>query len=283
MYGSHIEWENKDDIKNVLIIDDNKNNRIILKEMLAINNITSDEAKSGREALDLLKINNSKYDVLLMDHNMPLLNGIETTQLIRETLPSNDQPIILLYSSSDDNYINKACEDLKILHRMLKPINITQLYNSLSLVKRTQKNTNILEIENNYVNEDYKNQKKYSILIAEDHKVNMLLARTMVKAFLPNVKIVEAKNGREAVDLYKETMPDLVLMDVQMPELNGYETAKEIRILETNKRVPIIALTAGTVLGEKEKCMQAGMDDYISKPFVHKTLESILSKWLLGE
>ncbi|MEO8174878.1 MAG: response regulator, partial [Sediminibacterium sp.] len=91
------------------------------------------------------------------------------------------------------------------------------------------------------------------------------------------------KNGVQAVQAYEEAIPDIILMDIQMPEMNGYEATQKIRALQTNVHVPIIAITAGNVKGEKEKCLDAGMDDFISKPIVENTLRIAFDKWLTSK
>lgn len=116
------------------------------------------------------------------------------------------------------------------------------------------------------------------ILIVEDNKINMLLARTLIKNILPNAVISEAVNGKIGLEQCIAIQPDLILLDIQMPILNGYETAQEIR--KFNQDIPIIALTAGTIKGEKEKCIESGMNDYISKPIIKEVFENILLKWL---
>jgi len=119
------------------------------------------------------------------------------------------------------------------------------------------------------------------ILIVEDNKINMLLTKTLLKQIIPKAILSESANGENAVIMTKEIKPDVIFMDIQMPIMNGYEAAKEIRDLEDFKDVLIIALTAGTVVGEKEKCIEAGMNDYVSKPIIKKSLEDILEKWLI--
>ena len=124
-------------------------------------------------------------------------------------------------------------------------------------------------------------QENHKILIAEDNKINMLLAKTLVKQIIPNGIIYAAENGKDAVDKFSVLKPDLILMDIQMPILNGYEATSEIRKHPIGQHIPIIALTAGTVMGEKEKCIDAGMNDYISKPIDKDLLEKLITKWIL--
>ena len=117
------------------------------------------------------------------------------------------------------------------------------------------------------------------ILIVEDNKINMLLAKTLLKKIVPQAAIFECFDGKQAVDDFRHINPDLVFMDVQMPVMNGYEAAKEIRNFNISG-VQIIALTAGTIKGEKEKCLEAGMDDYITKPIVEEDIREVLQTWL---
>lgn len=120
----------------------------------------------------------------------------------------------------------------------------------------------------------------YKILIAEDNKINMLLAKTLVKKIVANCTIIEAVNGYDAVAISKIEHPDLILMDIQMPVQNGYDATVAIRKSKTIMHIPVIALTAGVLNGEKEKCISHGMSDYITKPIVHSDLEKVLHKWL---
>ncbi len=117
------------------------------------------------------------------------------------------------------------------------------------------------------------------ILIVEDNKINMFLAKTLIKRIIPNCKIIEAIDGNEAVEKYSMEQPDIILMDIQMPNKNGYEATDEIRKINVSKNTPIIALTAGILKEEKEKCFESGMDDYLPKPIILSDLEEILHKW----
>jgi CheY-like chemotaxis protein len=108
----------------------------------------------------------------------------------------------------------------------------------------------------------------------------MLLAKTLVKQIIPNATVYDAINGKEAVKKFSILKPDLILMDVEMPVMNGYQATQEIRKMSFGTLVPIIAITAGIVIGEKEKCLNVGMNDYASKPIVKDTLQTIISKWI---
>ncbi|PKB17962.1 PAS domain S-box protein [Flavobacterium sp. 5] len=128
--------------------------------------------------------------------------------------------------------------------------------------------------------EKTKNLDAYRILIVEDNKINMFLAKTLVKRIIPNAVILEGRDGQEGVEQFEVNKPDLILMDIQMPIKNGYEATLEIRALKNGDKIPIIALTAGIMLGEKDKCLEFGMNDYVSKPIIEDDLDVIIHKWL---
>ena len=128
------------------------------------------------------------------------------------------------------------------------------------------------------------NQGKFSkdlnILVVEDNKINMLLCKKMIHSILPNSSTFEAENGQIALEILEKEPINLILLDIQMPVKNGYETTIEIRKNNKLKNLPIIALTAGIMIGEKEKCLEYGMDDYISKPFKLIELQTIINKYI---
>lgn len=132
--------------------------------------------------------------------------------------------------------------------------------------------------ENQTISSGDFNDKK--ILVVEDNRINMLLVKTLLKSILPGSTVLEASDGKKAIKMYKKVNLDLILMDIQMPHKNGYQTTAEIKHLKKYNNIPIIALTAGIMLGEKEKCLESGMDDYVSKPIIRCDLEEVLYKWL---
>ena len=127
------------------------------------------------------------------------------------------------------------------------------------------------------ISDNIKNKK---VLIVEDNKINMLLTKKLITTLISNCTIIEAKDGNEAIEEYKKDKPDIILMDIQMPNKNGFEATNEIRKLRNAKKVPIIAVTAGIMSGDKEKCIESGMNDYLSKPILQSDLDKILHKWL---
>lgn len=122
--------------------------------------------------------------------------------------------------------------------------------------------------------------KKVRVLIVEDNKVNMLLLKTIIKNLQVEATIFEVINGQQAVEQFEAINPDIIFMDIQMPVMNGYEATANIRKLESGKKVPIIAITAGTEKEEKEKCLQAGMNDYIPKPIIKGIVDETFLKWV---
>jgi len=146
-------------------------------------------------------------------------------------------------------------------------------YSNESSVIDKQENTQIRKVSTSIISNDHK-----IIFIVEDNKINMLLAKTLIKQLFPISEIIEIENGKEALEKVKTITPDLILMDIQMPIMNGYESTKEIRKLPNTDHIPIIALTAGTVVGEKEKCIEYGMDDYIPKPIDKELLEKTIKR-----
>ena len=271
------KWENIDFIKKVLIVDDNENNRTILIQMLLLENIHADTARSGIEALQILGTG-KKYDVIMMDYNMPVMDGLETIKKIRANYYASSalQPIMLLSSSSDDEAVIRECDDLDVSVRLVKPIKMQDMYRGLSrLAQMKDNNENVSEEISANINVT-----PITVLIAEDGEVNRLLAKIIIKRIAPNAIIIEALNGKIAVQACEKQLPDIILMDIQMPEMNGYEATRKIREIQNAIHIPIIAITAGNVKGEREKCIAAGMDDFIVKPIVENIVADVFNKWI---
>ena len=289
--------EKIDSVESALVVDDNENNRTIIAHMLAHWGISSQTAAGALEALQILK--QSRFDVLLIDYQMPFVDGLELVRLVREelALPPSMQPVIILTSSTEAAVLSEESEPLGVAMRLTKPVKMTELHEALEWLKghrpdRAAKSTlkKVPEISTGDAaapaadtgSEAPDTAPARKILIAEDNPVNFKLAAAIIGRSFPNVELVHAEDGEQAVELYQSESPDLVLMDLQMPRKNGYASAAEIRALPPESRdyVPIVALTAWAETGQREKCLEAGMDDYLAKPFAQEDIVHAMEKWL---
>lgn len=270
-------------IKNVMVIDDNLSSLRIIKTFFEHNGIRCETFSEGGKALDRLK-SDSRFDLIITDLDMPVMNGMETAlRILNETgIKRADCPIAIMMNSREE-YDNEAqIRGLGIKYRIHKPVRITGLYNILegSAVPQTKYEKPSITCRKEYsITSD--SGRVYVILIAEDNSINMMLIKNIIQKLVPNSLILEAKDGKEAVSLYSEYKPDLILMDIQMPVMDGYSSARYIR--ETEKGIgdtPIVALTARATPGEKERCTGSGMNDYISKPITRNSLIPVLEKYL---
>lgn len=268
-----------DAVKSVLIVDDNDNNARILQKVMESREIICQIFSSGKDALAHLRTSTHRYDALISDYHMPEMDGIEMIRQIREDIPLDaaQLPILLLHSDANDSVIHKACLRYDIQRQMNKPVSSKQLYDALARLRTGAPKKKASDGSPQH----WQTDRIYRILIADDNRANMVLARALVKKFIPNARITEAADGKEAVLLYQEDRPDLILMDVQMPEMSGYEATERIRTNYMDDQTIIIALTAGAIKGEKERCLEAGMNDYLSKPINVSELERQL-KFYLG-
>ena len=282
--GEKLDLHSLTTINRILVIDDNENNRLILEHTCLNWGIEFVGIENGLSAVKLLETS-KPFDVIIVDFQMPDINGLDTIRMIRNTLnlTHEKQPIILLHSSSDDIEIYDECKKLGVIFNLTKPVKSTELLHYLKSIHNlpdlvSGSNTLVFESVNDTLHQDY----APVILVAEDVAINMILVTTLIRQMIPNAVIHEAKNGREAFELAISKKPNLIIMDIQMPEMSGIEATNSIRNYEIGKsnRIPIIALTAGALKGEKEKCMEAGMDDFLTKPLDNKRLRRILEKYL---
>lgn len=277
---AEIKDENDDlSISRVLIVDDNEANRIILQHMLAYKNVDSVLAANGMEALQML-LKGERFDVILMDYHMPVISGLETIDKIRELFSQRNEtsPLVILHTSSEEHDVINSFKKEADSYFLMKPIKSEELYKTL---RRVEKNT-MVEVSKPIV-ENTKTLAvldEIEVLLVDDNPVNMVLNNRLMKVLIPNAKLTEAVNGLEALEACKKNPFSIILMDVQMPVMDGIEATKQIRQLAGYENVPIIGVTAGNVLGEREKCIDCGMDDFLPKPLRQSQLEEMLRKHL---
>jgi len=239
----------------VLVVDDNGNNRRILEETLRGWDVDCVSVASGSASLDALTSGDSKgreFDLMLLDVRMPDMTGFEVVEHLRSEKIAKKTAILLLVSD-DRQGDTQRCQQLGINGRLLKPIKQNELLNSFSQV---------LDLAPLPV----RKAKACHLLLAEDSLVNQKLAVALLEKRGHHITVVS--NGRDAVKEACSGQFDLVLMDVQMPLLDGLEATEQIRRKEkaSGMHVPIVAMTAHAMKGDRERCLAAGMDDYLSKP-----------------
>jgi len=270
-------------IRRVLVVDDNDNNRLILEHNFAYWGIEYVGCESGAMALALLT-NTPSYDLLIIDYHMPDMDGLETIRLIRQQLRLSPErmPIILLHSSSDDPALREECKQLGVRFNLTKPVKARELYHYLCNLHSSESQQSAPPPQSPQPTTSAAEELPITVLVAEDVATNMMLIKILLKKAIPGAEILEAHNGVEAVELAKARHVDLILMDVQMPELDGLAATQLIRQAEqgTQRHVPIIALTAGALQEERERCLASGMDDFLTKPVQPAALIEMRKKHL---
>ncbi|WP_051907866.1 PAS domain S-box protein [Flavimarina sp. Hel_I_48] len=272
-------------INKVLIVDDNDNNRKILHEMLTSQNINTVLAPNAIEAIDILEKDQS-FSLAIIDYHMPYMDGLELIEHIRNALKIDmaELPIILLHSSVDDEITAKKCKEYKVQFNKTKPIHMDELFSLINQINYPELSTATSPQITSEIGKVDLATYEFSILVAEDNPVNKHLTRTILKKLMPKVQLIEVDNGEEAVLAFKEQKIDLIFMDIQMPILSGFEASEQIRALEEDNNLsstPIVALTARTIKGERERCLSYGMNDYVTKPVIMQTLNKVIIKELI--
>jgi signal transduction histidine kinase/CheY-like chemotaxis protein len=260
--------------KKVLIIDDNASVRDMLRNRFEAWNMAVSEAASGNQALEMLS-GKPGLDLIITDLQMPEMDGITLTQSIKKLHP--DTPVMLLNSSGDETYK----EHPELFGAVInKPIRRHILKEQvIALIRQTGKVTSMSDHSNKQkLSADFAKQYPLRILIAEDNLMNQKIAGKILNKLGYEPKMTS--NGKEVLEEVSNKYYDVILMDVQMPEMDGLEATKMIRVCLSNQPV-IIAMTANTLQGDREECLRAGMDDYIAKPVNLEELVNLLEKWAI--
>lgn len=270
--------------KRILIVDDNSTNRLLVEKQLAAIDINCETAGSALEALDLMEkahVDSHHYDLLILDMHMPEMDGMELASVIRNNEVWLQPQMIMLSSANLDVQLIKENE---IVESLSKPVLQQELFDCLkhvfevdAIAKQSANGTTAV------ADAAYRFDYPFRILVAEDNPVNREVALIMLESFGLNVDTAE--HGKEALDASALVPYDLILMDMQMPVMDGLEATKQIRRREESQlphsKLPIVALTANAVEGDMERCINVGMDGYLSKPFSKVQLYNIIAPWLV--
>ncbi|MFT3826307.1 MAG: response regulator [Chitinophagaceae bacterium] len=270
----------KPPLRKVLVIDDNNTNRWLLQEIFNYFEIECEVAENSTAAftvLERIQRNHEVLDLIITDHHMPDMDGIELITAIRERFKHITQPAILMSSSLEKGLFQHEAEKLGIHCLLTKPVKMYELYALLSSMFMAEKQAAPQIVEHPTIT---KITDAANILVVEDDAINMMLISEVLRKM--GFEVLQAFNGKQALEMLQQAEPVLIFMDVNMPEMDGFATTRIIRQMpEPYCYLPIIALTADAMPSDKEKCIEAGMNDYISKPFRIDEIESVLKSRLL--
>jgi CheY-like chemotaxis protein/HPt (histidine-containing phosphotransfer) domain-containing protein len=255
-----------------LVVDDNAVNRRILHEMLRNWRMTPTLVESGQAGLDeMLRAakSGSAYELVLLDAVMPEMDGFALAEKIKEQ-PALADATVMMLSSAMTAGSTARCGTLGIASWLTKPVAQSELLDAILIAISTSAPSSTIAAGTRTTTKDEDGEKVnprgLRILVAEDNLVNRAVATGVLKK--QGHDLVHVSNGREAVEAFADGSFDLILMDVQMPEMDGFEATRQIRELEetTGGHMRIVAMTAHAMAGDRERCLAAGMDDYVSKP-----------------
>lgn len=275
-----ISSEYRPPLRKVLVIDDNATNRNLMEEILGYFNIECEVASGAKEAfikLQRIKANNEPLDLIITDHHMPEMDGLTLSKEIRKQMPMNQGAHILMLSSLEKNIYQHEADEIGIYKMLTKPVKMYELYSvlcSMFVATKQQEKPAPMAKEIKKIGDSA------TIMVVEDDPINMMLINEVLTKM--GFKVIKAENGKRALDILASNDPALIFMDVNMPEMDGYATTRMIRKMpEPWCSLPVIALTADAMIGDKERCLEAGMDDYVSKPFRLEDIEEILKRRLV--
>ena len=265
--------------RRVLVVDDNPTNRRVALNMLAAAEMEVTEAGSGAAALVALRLakrDDAPFDLAIIDSEMPEMNGFELAQAVRADSAIGRTPLVMLTSSGRPGD-GQRCRDLGIDGYLPKPASRSDLLEALKTVLAEPGTAGIAKGDIVTRHSIAETRRHLTILVAEDNPVNQEVVAAMLRKRGHHIDVVA--NGRLAVDAVARARYDVVLMDIQMPEMDGFEATHAIRATPVGKDLSIIALTAHALSGERERCLSHGMTDYLTKPLRAHELFAAVESW----
>jgi len=265
----------------VLVVERNATYRTVLDHYLNALGITSRTADDGPSALELLHVAAAKsepFDLAILDFMLPGMDGLKLAQAIRQELKIGC-PKLLLLTSVGKRGDEKLARHSGIDAYLNKPVRLSQLYECIAeLIGGASKVDPSSSLVTGHTLAELKVQRRLRVLVADDNHINQKVTASLLEKMGHRADVVG--NGKEALEAFKLVPYDAVLMDMQMPEMDGFEASLQIRAVEQKKgsHTPIIAITAHAMNGDREKCLAAGMDDYISKPINPQELRAVMER-----
>jgi two-component system sensor histidine kinase/response regulator len=272
----------------LLLVDDNSSSLLMLSHHTLSWGMRVDTAGTGRDALDMIRCatGEAPYELLVVDMKMPEMDGIEILRAVRDDSSIGSLPVVMLTHCGRHGEI-RAAQEAGVTVCLNKPVDYKRLHHSLVTAIIWAVGKTVAGEQGISRGERAKFDAR--ILVAEDNQVNQDIILHMLKRIGCRVMLVE--NGQQAVDAAADGEFDLVFMDCQMPVMDGFTAARTIRGGESGEKsgegkgchLPIVALTANALAGDRELCLAAGMDDYLSKPFELDQLQAVIERWLSGK
>ncbi|MCU7958809.1 MAG: response regulator [gamma proteobacterium symbiont of Bathyaustriella thionipta] len=266
----------------VLVVDDNASAREILGSMLATFHFEPEYASCGQQALQMIEASIQKkepYDLVLMDWKMPGMDGVETVRELQQTYNDEQSPAVIMVTAYGREEVNEAAADIHPNGVLSKPVTASTLLDSImpafghEISGRSRSGVRRQDEENAATH-----LKGAHILLVEDNAINQELAIELLS--VNGMKVVVANNGQEALDMLEQQEFDGVLMDIQMPVMDGYKACRRIREQEKLRHLPVIAMTANAMAGDRDKALAAGMNDHIAKPINVLDMLTTMAKWI---
>lgn len=266
----------------VLIVDDNEKARAIMTRYLQSFNISSNEANNGEMAIEKAVRANQEghpYDLIFMELKMPGIGGIEASRKILEEVSNTKKPrIVLVTSYGHDDTLLHLEEDKSYAGFLVKPVNQCALFNAIMIAFGHKEVQQVIPGQTGQDRETMAMLSGARLLLAEDNEINQQVARELLEQ--ANITVLVAENGQEALDLVFSEAFDGVLMDVQMPIMDGLTATREIRKNPRFANLPILAMTANAMSSDLEECLKVGMQDHISKPVDPNGMFVTLAEWI---
>jgi two-component system sensor histidine kinase/response regulator len=262
----------------VLIVDDHATNRLILEEMLGNWRLRPSVAANVPDAMAMLRsahASGQRYELILTDANMPDVDGFTLVELVKQDAELSSTVIMMLTSGGRSGDIAR-CESLHVAAYLLKPVKQSELFDAIALALGISSPADAEEVAAAVTPSQC--ARSLRILLAEDSLVNQKLAVGLLEKYGHAVDVVA--DGRAALAVVESKCYDLVLMDIQMPEMDGLEATRAIRAREGQRggHIPIVAMTAHAMKGDRERCLEAGMDGYVAKPIRAKELFDTIAR-----
>ena len=268
--------------ENILLVDDNETNRLVFSQFFDAWKVPYTLVDSGPAALQAMydAVDKQLYSMVLIDMQMPGMDGVQLANMIRSETKFSTARLALLTSQGQRG-------DAQKMHKqgfsayLSKPIHQAELHRALLQLADLEQATIPDELITKHTAREQQPQFKAKILVVDDNSINQAVAKGMLAKY--GIEADLANNGQEALDALQQIAYDLVFMDCQMPVMDGYTATKNIRDPQSevkNHKIPVVAMTANAMQGDKEKCLSVGMDDFIAKPVNPAKLRQMLEKWL---